>query len=66
MLNGGYNAWDVASKPADELLAQLKTALSSLEYVSNFGVTPEYQKLHPLKLCFIPRQDCLGLSAQRT
>merc|ERR1712072_169093 len=47
MLQGGYKAWPLASIPAADLLAQVKGALETLEYVTNFGVDPAYQKAHP-------------------
>jgi len=47
MLNGGSRAWKLATTRAADLLAQLKSALANVEYVQNFGVDPDYRKIHP-------------------
>jgi len=40
-------AFWLAMLPATELLAQVKKALGSMEYTTNFDVSPTYRKLHP-------------------
>merc|ERR1719456_1025148 len=47
MLNGGSRAWELFNTKAEDLLAQFKGALDSVEYVSNFGVDPAYRASHP-------------------
>jgi hypothetical protein len=39
--------WRLATLPATELLARVKTALASMEYTSNFGVSEDFRKQHP-------------------
>jgi len=42
-----HGALGLAMTPADKLLDRVKTALSSMEYTSNFGVSEAYRKTNP-------------------